>query len=184
MAGDTTVSLDWDDNTETDFNGYNVYRSTISGDDYNQVNGSLLIDSNYTDDTVSNGTMYYYVVTAVDTSTNESSNSSEVSATPEDTTEPAAPTGLEALADDQIVWLDWSDNNESDLAGYNIYRSTTSGSGYVKLNSTLLSSPEHNDIDVTNVTTYYYVVTAVDTPGNESGPSDAVGEFDFDVSSP
>ena len=64
-------------------NGYNVYRSTTSGGTYTRLNGTLLSNSNYTDNSVTNGTTYYYVVTAVDTSSNESDNSGEVSAKPQ-----------------------------------------------------------------------------------------------------
>jgi hypothetical protein len=79
-AGDSTVSLDWNNNSEPDFNGFNVYRSQTSGSGYTKLNGSLLIDSNYTDNTVINETVYFYVVTAVDTSANESIYSNKVSA--------------------------------------------------------------------------------------------------------
>jgi len=41
-----------------------------------------VLTSNYVDSTVINGTTYYYVVTAVDTGSNESVSSNEVSATP------------------------------------------------------------------------------------------------------
>ena len=66
------------------------------------------------------------------------------------------------------VSLDWNNNVESDLAGYNVYRSTTSGSGYSKLNSSLLTGSDYNDPNVSYGTTYYYVVTATDTNSNES----------------
>jgi fibronectin type 3 domain-containing protein len=90
---------------------------------------------------------------------------------PPDTTPPAAPTGLSAAAGDATVSLDWNDNGEGDLDGYNVYRSTTSGSGYSQLNGSLLSSSDYTDNSVSNGTTYYYVVTAVDTSTNESGYS-------------
>jgi len=373
-AGDTIVSLDWNNNSEVDFNGYNVYRSTTSGGPYTRLNGALLTSSDYIDNSVTNGTIYYYVVTAVDTSLNESANSSQVSARPQlnpivgiigswvtgtthaketgtnralvfvahakgpttttpsltavtyggqtmtkvidkiigsgstkvyvaafilndagitaatNTTftptwtnaptsitytsvflknvnqttlvgatasagttsgttvstsalansngdmvlesaassvagtytvtsgwtkdidlsvsgydgmgghkpatgasetpsitqssgnhsligfvvkmapnvAPAAPTGLSAASGIGIVLLNWNDNSEPDFNGYNVYRSITSGSGYVKLNSSLLNSSDYNDTNVSNGTTYYYVVTAVDTAGLES----------------
>lgn len=81
-AGDSMVSLEWDDNNEPDLDGYNLYRSTTSGGGYAKLNDSPLIDSDYTDNSVANGTMYYYVVTAVDTSENESNNSVEACAVP------------------------------------------------------------------------------------------------------
>lgn len=90
-----------------------------------------------------------------------------------DAVPPLAPAGLSAIAGNGTVSLDWDDNGESDLAGYNVYRSTTSGSGYVRINPSLVSSSDYTDDDVTNGTTYFYVVTAVDTRSNES---DASGE--------
>lgn len=88
-----------------------------------------------------------------------------------DVTPPAAPSGLQATAGDGVVSLDWSDNGESDLAGYHVYRSTTSGSGYTRVSAALLTSSAYSDASVSNGTTYYYVVSAEDTTGNESGPS-------------
>jgi pectate lyase len=90
---------------------------------------------------------------------------------PPDTTAPAAPKNLWALGSNGTVPLDWVDNNEPDLAGYNIYCSTTSGSGYSKLNVSLLSNSNYIDNSVVNGTMYYYVVTAADTSSNESGHS-------------
>lgn len=81
--GNGVVTLNWNDNAESDFAGYNVYRSSIPGGDYVKINASLLISSEYTDHNVINGYTYFYVVTAVDLSTNESALSSEVSATPD-----------------------------------------------------------------------------------------------------
>jgi hypothetical protein len=159
-AGDATVSLDWNDNNEPDFDVYDVYRSTSAGGPYSVIDFDLT-SSDYIDNTVSNGTTYYYVVTAD-------------SATPTDTTSPAAPTGLAATPGDATVSLDWNDNGEGDLNGYNVYRSTTQGSGYSKLNGSLLSSSDYTDNSVSNGTTYYYVVTAVDTSSNESGYSGEV----------
>ena len=84
---------------------------------------------------------------------------------------PAAPTGLVATAGNQTISLDWNNNTEPDLAGYNVYRSTTSGGGYDKLNVALVSTSDYVDNSVTNGIPYYYVVTAVDTNDHESGYS-------------
>jgi glucuronoarabinoxylan endo-1,4-beta-xylanase len=84
---------------------------------------------------------------------------------------PAAPTGLTATAGNQMISLNWNDNAEADLDGYNVYRSTTQGSGYGKLNVSLVSTSDYIDNPVTNGIPYYYVVTAVDNNGHESGNS-------------
>ena len=81
---------------------------------------------------------------------------------------PAAPTGLAATPGNDTVSLDWSDNGEADMNGYNVYRSTTQGSGYGKLNVALVADSNYIDSDVNNGTPYYYVVTAVDINDHES----------------
>jgi fibronectin type 3 domain-containing protein len=49
-----------------------------------------------------------------------------------------------------------------------VYRSTTSGSGYAKVNSSLVGGLNYTDSTVQNGLTYYYVTTAVDGSGAES----------------
>jgi hypothetical protein len=175
--GDSQIILDWADNTEQDLAGYNVYRSMTAGEPYTKINAALVQTSDYVDSSVANGTTYYYVVTAVDLSSNEGSYSGEVSSTPIDMP-PAAPTGLVATPGASQVSLNWNDNGEADVVGYNVYRRTEGGSyPLTPINVTLLTTSDYLDLAVTNGVTYYYVVTAVDsatpTP-NESGDSSEV----------
>jgi Abnormal spindle-like microcephaly-assoc'd, ASPM-SPD-2-Hydin/Protein of unknown function (DUF1573) len=74
-----SVNLTWTASTST-VSGYNVYRSTVSGSAYTKINSSLVTALNYTDSTVQNGTTYYYVTTAVDSSGTESVYSNLASA--------------------------------------------------------------------------------------------------------
>jgi hypothetical protein len=76
-AGDGLVSLNWADNSEGDFGSYSVYRSTTSSN-YSTALATGLSSSDYVDNSALNGTTYYYVVTATDTNSNESAQSSEV----------------------------------------------------------------------------------------------------------
>lgn len=87
---------------------------------------------------------------------------------------PVAPWNLQAVSLNDTVKLSWDKNTETDLAGYNIYRSGTEEGGYVKLNDTLLVDNSYVDTAVDNDTTYYYAVTAVDTLSNESRYSNVV----------
>jgi hypothetical protein len=68
------------------------------------------------------------------------------------------------------VNLSWTASTSA-VSGYNVYRSTTSGSGYAKLNGSLVSAVNYTDSSVVNGTTYYYVTTAVDSTGTESADS-------------
>jgi hypothetical protein len=71
------------------------------------------------------------------------------------------------------VALSWTAST-STVRGYNVYRSTTSGSGYAKLNAALLSAVSFSDTTVLSGTTYFYVATAVDSGGDESLDSNQV----------
>ena len=73
------VSLTWVASTST-VSGYHVYRGTQSGGPYTLINSGLVSGTTYTDSTVQSGTTYFYVVTAVDSSGNESAFSNEVQA--------------------------------------------------------------------------------------------------------
>ena len=75
-----TVSLSWTASTTPGVVGYNVYRSTTNGTGYTKINSSLVFPLDYTDNTVANGTTYYYVTTALDGSGNESPFSNQATA--------------------------------------------------------------------------------------------------------
>jgi hypothetical protein len=85
---------------------------------------------------------------------------------------------------DGNVSLQWPANSESDLAGYNVYRATQSGGPYAKLNGALVTAPSSVDTQTTDGTTYYYVVTALDQVGNESGYSPESEGCRVDMSAP
>jgi len=71
------------------------------------------------------------------------------------------------------VALAWNAST-STVSGYNVYRSTVSGSGYVKINSSLVTVLNYTDSTVQSGTTYFYVTTAVDSTGKESVYSNEV----------
>jgi hypothetical protein len=172
VGGDSVVWLNWHDNTEPDLAGYNVKRSLNESGPYTVIATDLTVPT-YTDTPLTNGITYYYVVTAVDTDSSESAYSNEATATPTtgpDVTAPGAPTGLTAVSGVSQIVLDWDDNTEADLNGYNIWRSTTSGGPYNTAASAVATS-DYTDSSVTYGSTYYYVVTAVDTSSNESNIS-------------
>jgi fibronectin type 3 domain-containing protein len=71
------------------------------------------------------------------------------------------------------VALSWNAST-SVVAGYNVYRSTVSGTGYTRVNSVPVPVLAYADTAVQNGTTYYYVTTAVDSTGLESAYSNQV----------
>ena len=75
-----SVTVSWTASSST-MSGYNVYRSTVSGGPYSKLDSTLIATTSYSDTTVQSGQTYFYVVTSVDSSGNESIFSTEVSAT-------------------------------------------------------------------------------------------------------
>lgn len=78
------------------------------------------------------------------------------------------------------VTLAWDHHPDPIVAGYNIYRSTTSGGPYTKLNLMLIpqpagtDTPMYTDTTPSNSQAFYYVVRAVSTGNIESANSNEV----------
>ena len=83
-SGDTEITLNWDEVTAGDLQHYNVYRGTSSS--VTEIDGqdpvSTSSTESFTDTGLTNGTKYYYAVTAVDDSGNESGPSTLLEKTP------------------------------------------------------------------------------------------------------
>ena len=80
VPGVGRVFLTWNENKEGDMAGYYIYRSTKSGQGQERLNDKPLARTTYSDETVVPGRSYYYAVTAVDRSGNESRPSKEQTA--------------------------------------------------------------------------------------------------------
>ena len=83
-----------------------------------------------------------------------------------DYTPPSIPTGVQVLNGDNVVDLSWDRNRENDLAGYNIYFSTSYYGKYTLIGSSTTNS--YTDNGAQNGVLNYYAVTAYDQSGNES----------------
>lgn len=74
--------------------------------------------------------------------------------------------------------LTWKANSETDLAGYKVYRSTISGR-YEQANVVAMlrgNVTSYQSTGLQSRTTYFFVVTAFDIAGNESGYSNEVSK--------
>jgi fibronectin type 3 domain-containing protein len=162
-AGNMQVSLTW--TASTGATSYHVKRSTTSGGPYAQVSAPTA--ANFTDTGLTNGTTYYYVVSALNAA-GESANSSQASATPiAPVTPPATPTGLQATAGNAQVSLSWT--GSAGATSYHVKRTTTSGGPYTQVAAPTTTSDA--DTGLTNGTTYYYVVSALNAAGDSANSS-------------
>jgi fibronectin type 3 domain-containing protein len=164
-AGNTQVSLTW--TASAGATSYHVKRSTTSGGPYTQVAAPTTTSD--TDTGLTNGTTYFYVVSALNTA-GESANSSQVSASPTaPVTPPAAPAGLQATAGSAQISLTWTAS--AGATSYHVKRSTTSGGPYTQVAAPTTTSD--TDTSLTNETTYFYVVSALNTAGESAHSSQA-----------
>lgn len=81
-------------------------------------------------------------------------------------------TGQGGLAGMHWAYLTWMESGS--VAGFDVYRSLVSGGPYVQVNALLVTGTTYTDRNVTAGTTYYYVVTAIATNGQQSGYSNQV----------
>ncbi|MGB2869671.1 MAG: hypothetical protein WBD36_14540, partial [Bacteroidota bacterium] len=79
--GDGSVVLHWDPATQSNVEGYNVYRSSTKSGVYSKLNSSLDLDPGFVDFNVVNGNTYWYFVRTVSAQV-ESPGSDTVSVTP------------------------------------------------------------------------------------------------------
>jgi len=164
-AGNAQVTLAW--TAGTGAASYHVKRSTTTGGPYTQIANPTV--ANYVDTAVTNGTKYFYVVSAINAS-GESANSVEASATPTAVGQiPPTPTGLTATAGNAQVILAWTANTGA--ASYHVKRSTTAGGPYTQIANP--AATNYTDTSLTNGTTYYYVVSAVNSAGESNNSSQA-----------
>ena len=176
-----------DGSTPVNLLGYNVYRMDESESEPNQVpiNATLVSGTEYADKTFQFGNNYRYIVRAVSLGTGgaqvESLNSNSVEVAARDVFAPAPPERPSIAPDPSFgrLAIFFAANKESDIAGYNIYRSTDPNlpkAQWTRLNQSLLTRTTYQDERVESGKTYYYYIVAVDKTGNESRPSEVASE--------
>jgi glycosidase/fibronectin type 3 domain-containing protein len=90
-----------------------------------------------------------------------------------DLTPPAAPQGLKVTKESAgQIELSWT--AVPGAISYNVYQSPVSGGGYTKSNTSAVTGTTFTATGLTNADTYYFVVKALDQPGNESDASNEV----------
>jgi len=176
-----------DGSTPVNLLGYNVYRLDESQNEPSQtpINTDLVSGTTYVDRNFKFGNEYRYVVRSVSLGTGgaqvESLNSNSVPAQPRDVFAPAPPERPSIAPDPSFgrLAIFFAANKETDIAGYNIYRSTDPNlpkPSWTKLNTELLTRTNYRDERVESGKTYYYYIVAVDQAGNVSLPSEVASE--------
>jgi hypothetical protein len=176
VGGDSQATISW--NSINGATSYNIYYSTDPAKATTGLGTKLSnVGSPYTVSPLTNGTTYYFVVTAV-VGGIESADSMVVSATPVAPSPPSAPIQVSAVAGDSLVTVSWP--VVTGAVSYNVYYATNSAG------ATTSSPAKQTGITGTGVTistiipglnngtTYYFVVTAINSFLLESPPSAVV----------
>lgn len=172
-----SIELGWDNPSECKFTSFNILRSS-DGSNFSQLNQQPFIymanDKEmgriaFVDESAESGKSYYYKVVGLTPFATESSPSEVVGAT-------ALYTRLDGIViyydeetiTEEDITLRWTIDTEfeTDIQGFNVYRSEKSLEGYEQMNSSLLAKSQREYIDDTPLEDGYYYVEAIDLNEN------------------
>ncbi|MEJ2347133.1 MAG: FlgD immunoglobulin-like domain containing protein, partial [Gammaproteobacteria bacterium] len=177
QASGSDALLSWTPSASSDVARYDIYRD-------GKLIGSRsdLSNLSYTDSALPNGT-YTYTVKPVDGAGNVGTASNEAPVTIAVTVLPA-PINLTvtAVPAGRALDLAWQPGSGAVPTGYRVLRSTTAGGPYTQIGQTTQTTL--HDTGLTNGTTYYYVVEALDAIGNVSANSNEASGTAADTVAP
>jgi hypothetical protein len=157
------INLAWTDNASNE-NGFTIERATGSGA-FSALATVAANVTSYQSTGLAASTAYSYRVRASNAGGNSAySNTASATTQAVSTQPPATPTGLTATAGNAQVGLSWS--AAANAASYNIKRATVSSGPYSTVGTT--TSTSFTNTGLTNGTTYYYVVSAVNAVGESA----------------
>ena len=172
--------------------GFHVYRASAAGAAGRRLTVTPVLRNDapgavleFRDDEPANGVPVRYALTAVDIAGRESPPGPAVLAQARDVTPPGVPTDLAVRSGDGAVTVTWRLAPETDVAGYHIERSMGLSQPYARLDRVLIPAARPLWTDtVAGGRQYFYRVTAVDSAGNASAPSNPVPALPADNTPP
>jgi|GEM_PF-5525876 len=200
------ILLSWEKSPDKDVELYKVYihEGELKPRDkmklLNKVPAKDLFRNNYEAAGLKNGKIYYFTVSAVDFSGNESAQAFEIKSSPVDFTPPKAPSYIKVSSFNKLNKIEWASvpDADGDLSGYRVYRKSSAFPKYIavadtknpkksdnqifldrakgsksKLSEFYPTIYEYSDAGIYNGMAYNYYVVAYDKKGNESKPSEA-----------
>jgi fibronectin type 3 domain-containing protein len=151
-TGTANVTLAW--GNVTGAATYSVFRGTVNGGPYATAVATNIAANTTVNTGLTNGTTYYYVVSAANTTTKGlGSNTTAIAATPL-----AAPANFTATAGTGAVTLAWS--NTTGATAYTVRRGNVTGGPYATVAANV-SINNYTDSGLVNGTAYFYVVAAL-----------------------
>lgn len=180
-AATDSISLKWDQNTDTDLKYYQVYQGTALGAENTLVYTGL--GNSYKFETLSTNPQYFKIY-AVDVFNTQSATAAQANATARsslgvDTTPPAAPTGVtvsssldssDVTGSTAYIDVSWTGVADTDLQNYSVRYSTGTSWQYINVPDGTTSA-RINGLSAN--TAYNVAVASVDFQGNSSAYTNA-----------
>lgn len=189
-ASDGEVGIEWIKNSESNVTGYKIFRSANNPNNFQHIGTTA--DNFHIDDSLDYDSTYYYSIKAVNRTGKESGFSEFVSAQPKNIYAPGPPVDVAATAknsqDKIFIKLSWRKPYDTDIKGFEIYRSRTEN--FQADSATFLefvppgtipyfgSYTDTNDIEL--LTKYYYKIKSVDKGNLKSYSSYEVSDLVLD----
>lgn len=167
---DTTgvVTLRWNNNTESDLNGYRVFRSNFQNSEFSQVTGEPVDTAGFQEKIPLRNLSreIYYKIQAIDTRFNPSAYSKAIKLLKPDIVPPVPPVIKDWRATDDKLSLSWTPSASKDVSKHNLKVRRVEDSNWVITQS--FNSKDKMQYEYTNLKTgsYEFIIEAIDSAGN------------------
>ncbi|MBN2441520.1 MAG: hypothetical protein JXJ04_09235 [Spirochaetales bacterium] len=157
------IRLGWQPSLAGDVTGHRVYRQSKQ-EKFRLIKELKKEATEWIDEEVTKGIEYFYKMTEVDSSGNESDFSPTVHLIPLDMIPPLPPEKAEARFDKRGIRISWEGSLDTDVKGYHLFRADYSGARWKQINSAIITTFQYTDSlgKKGNV----YGIASVDSSGN------------------
>ena len=168
------VILTWNASTSSNVIGYKIYRNVKGNDSEFLLLTPLPVKETTYADTLTKGALnnFYYKIVAVNKVYINSDYSAPVAIKLKDVIPPAQPVIINTELNNNSVVISWLQQFENDLAGYKVFRSEDSLSGFTELASLTKEVLSYTNNNLEPGKNYYYKIAAIDAAGNTSQMSE------------
>ncbi len=175
-AGDSQVTLRWNDPGNSTITKYQYHQLSFEGEvDWGDIPGSGATTTMHTVKNLTNGVLYGFNIRAVNAGGN-SPVSNVASATPKAASvAPSAPTGLMATAGSGQITLTWTDPGDTSITRYQYQQKEGTGSygGWTDMSGSGATTTTHAVSGLNDGTLYAFKIRSVNAGGNSPASAEA-----------